>query len=155
MKKIIALLGILVFLSCKEEVVKKPNKLIEKSVMVNIMYDLSLLEAIKYQAQEVLDSNQIAPKQYIYKKYKIDSLQFAKSSVYYAANYEEYKNMFDQVSKRLDKEKARVDALIKAEEKKKRKTKKKEKDAAVKVTPIPTKSISDSLEINQRRRLSK
>ena len=45
--------------------------------------------------------------------------------------------------------------LIKAEEKKKRKAKKKEKDAAVKVTPIPTKSTSDSLEINQRRRLSK
>ena len=82
-------------------------------------------------------------------------MQFAKSSVYYAANYEEYKTMFDQVSKRLDNEKARVDALIKAEDKKKRKLKKKEKDAAVKVKPIPTKSISDSLEINQRRRLSK
>ena len=144
MKKIIALLGILVFLSCKDEVVKKPNKLIEKSVMVNIMYDLSLLEAIKYQAPEVLDSNQIAPKQYIYKKYKVDSLQFAQSNVYYASDYEEYKNMFEQMTKRLDQKKLAVEALIKAEKKKKKEAKK-AKSALNKKT--------DSLELNRRKKL--
>src|SRR3970282_2916898 len=91
MKKIISLLAIIsVLVSCKEEVVKKPDRLIEKEAMVNIMYDLSLLEAIKYQNPTSLDTFKINPKKYIYKKYKIDSLQFAKSNTYYGSNYEEY-----------------------------------------------------------------
>lgn len=143
MKKIVVLVVLLVFVSCKEEVVKKPNRLIEKDVMVNIMYDLSLLEAIKYQSPAILDSNKISPKQYIYKKYKVDSLQFAQSNVYYASDYEEYKNMFEQMTKRLDQKKLAVEALIKAEKKKKKEAKK-------------AKSLNkktDSLELNRRKKL--
>ena len=69
MKKSISLVAILTLLGCKEDLVKKPDTLIEKSKMMNIMYDLALLEAIKYQSPTVLDSNQIRPKQFIYKKY--------------------------------------------------------------------------------------
>ena len=144
MKKIVVLVVFLVFVSCKEEVVKKPNRLIEKDVMVNIMYDLSLLEAIKYQSPAILDSNKISPKQYIYKKYKVDSLQFAQSNVYYASDYEEYKNMFEQMTKRLDQKKLAVEALIKAEKKKKKEAKK-AKSALNKKT--------DSLELNRRKKL--
>jgi hypothetical protein len=82
------------------------------------MYDLSLLEAVKYQNPAVLDSNQIRPKQFIYKKYKIDSLQLAKNNVYYASDYKNYKIMFDEVVKRIEKDKKKVSALLKAEEKK-------------------------------------
>jgi hypothetical protein len=144
MKKIVVLVVLLVFVSCKEEVVKKPNRLIEKDVMVNIMYDLSLLEAIKYQSPTTLDSNKISPKQYIYKKYKVDSLQFAQSNVYYASDYEEYKNMFEQMTKRLDQKKLAVEAFIKAEKKKKKEAKK-AKSALNKKT--------DSLELNRRKKL--
>ena len=120
MKKILSfLLIITVFLSCKEEVVKKPDRLIEKGKMVNIMYDLALLEAIKYQNPTSLTTNKINPPNYIYKKYKIDSLQFAKSNVYYASNYTEYKGMFDQVIKRIDSRKVVVDSLVKVENKNK------------------------------------
>ena len=87
MKKIIILLAIiLVFISCKDEAVKEPNRLIEKETMVNIMYDLSVLDGIKYQNPASLDSFKINPKKYIYNKYKIDSLQFAQSNIYYASN---------------------------------------------------------------------
>ncbi|WP_269685891.1 DUF4296 domain-containing protein [Flavobacterium lacustre] len=144
MKKIVVLVVLLVFVSCKEEVVKKPNRLIEKDVMVNIMYDLSLLEAIKYQSPAILDSNKISPKQYIYKKYKVDSLQFAQSNVYYASDYEEYKNMFEQMTKRLDQKKLAVEALIKAEKKKKKETKK---------AKSALKKKTDSLELNRRKKL--
>jgi rRNA maturation endonuclease Nob1 len=82
------------------------------------MYDLALLEAIKYQSPTVLDSNQIRPKQFIYKKYKIDSLQLAQNNVYYAADYKNYKIMFEAVVKRVTNEKKRVNALIKLEQKK-------------------------------------
>jgi hypothetical protein len=52
------------------------------------MYDLAVLEGIKYQ-NRLLDSNQINSATYIYKKYKIDSLQLAQSNVYYASDYVE------------------------------------------------------------------
>ena len=118
MKKRISLLAILTLLGCKDDLVKKPDVLIEKSKMMDIMYDLALLEAIKYQNPAVLDSNQIRPKQYIYKKYKIDSLQLAQNNVYYAADYKSYKIMFEEVVKRIANEKKRANAAVKLEQKK-------------------------------------
>ena len=120
MKKGISLLAILALLGCKEDLVKKPEHLIEKSKMMDIMYDLALLEAVKYQNPAILDSNQIRPKQFIYKKYKIDSLQFAQNNIYYAADYKNYKIMFESVVKRIANEKKRVNSVIKLEEKQKK-----------------------------------
>ncbi|MFE3869785.1 DUF4296 domain-containing protein [Flavobacterium sp. ZS1P70] len=138
MKKIIILLAIvIVFVSCKDEVVKKPNRLIEKETMINIMYDLSVLDGIKYQNPASLDSFKINPNKYIYKKYKVDSLQFAQSNIYYASNYEEYSAIVDEINTRLVATKAGVTTLIKAEAKKKKPIKK----------PILSKSkVIDSLE---------
>jgi hypothetical protein len=118
MKKRISLVAILTLLGCKDDLVKKPDVIIEKSKMMDIMYDLALLEAIKYQNPAVLDSNQIRPKQYIYKKYKIDSLQLAQNNVYYAADYKSYKVMFEEVVKRIANEKKRANATVKLEQKK-------------------------------------
>jgi hypothetical protein len=121
MKKIILILALLTLLiSCKDEVVKKPERLIEKDVMIDIMYDLAVLEAIKYQNPVSLDTFKINPRDFIYKKYKIDSLQFAKSNVYYASDYEDYKLMFEQITKRLDASKKSADSLVNLEKKKKK-----------------------------------
>ena len=121
MRKIITFLGVIALLvSCKQEVIDKPEQLIERDVMVDIMYDLSILEAMKYQNPTTLDTFKINPREYILKKYKIDSLQFAKNNVYYAADYKGYKLMFEKVTKRLDDNKKRVDSLINFEKKKKK-----------------------------------
>lgn len=121
MKKIILILAVLaLFISCKEEVVQKPERLIEKDVMIDVMYDLAVLEAIKYQNPVSLDTFKINPRDFIYKKYKIDSLQFAKSNVYYASDYEDYKLMFEQITKRLDASKKSADSLVNLEKKKKK-----------------------------------
>ena len=136
MKKSISLVVILAILGCKEDLVKKPDTLIEKSKMIDIMYDMALLEAVKYQNPAVLDSNQIRPKQFIYKKYKIDSLQLAQNNVYYAADYKSYKIMFDEVVKRVIKEKKRAVAIDKIKQKNnKKRIAKKNKDsiAALKI----------------------
>lgn len=119
MRKIIALLTIVIlFLSCKDEVVDKPEHLIDEDVMVDIMYDLTVLEALRNQNPASLDSFKINSRDYIFKKYKIDSAQFAKSNVYYASDYTEYKDMFDQISKRLKANTKSVDSLIKLKKKK-------------------------------------
>jgi hypothetical protein len=51
--------------------------------------------------------------QYIYKKYKIDSIQFVQNNKYYASNIEEYKKMFERVKSRLEKENKKVGASMK------------------------------------------
>jgi hypothetical protein len=120
MKKALSFLAILLlFLSCKEELVEKPDRLIEKDKMVDIMYDLAVLQGIKYQNPTSLVTYNINPSQYIFKKYKIDSLQFAKSNVYYASNYEVYKDIFDGIIKRIDGQKKVLDSVVKIETNKK------------------------------------
>lgn len=120
MKKIIFILTILIVLAgCKEQLVEKPDDLIAREDMVNIMYDLSLLEAVKYQNITALEVYKTDPSDYVYDKYNIDSSQFVQSNKYYASKFEEYKNMFDQVGARLEENKARIDTLISVENKKK------------------------------------
>lgn len=159
MKKILPILIVLSILaSCKKEVVKTPENLIEKEKMVNIMYDLSLLEAIKIHNPSSLDTFRINSNQYIYKKYKIDSAQFAQNNIYYAADYKEYKKMYEQVKSRLDKNVIAVETLIKNKKKKdllqenaKNKLKvKKEADSSKKVQLKTTKEADSTKKIKER-----
>ena len=131
MRKIITFIAILlVLVSCKEEVVRKPKRLIEQDVMVNILYDLTILEAIRNQNPASLDSLKINARDYIFKKYKIDSVQFAKSNIYYAADYEGYKSMFEQITKHLDASTKSAEDLI-AKQKKRKVVKKLQKKAKI------------------------
>lgn len=116
--KLIFLAILAVFVSCKEEIINKPKKLIEKDKMLDIMYDLSILEAIKYQHLTSAEDYNINPTAYILKKYKVDSVQFARSNSYYATDFKEYKKMYKAVNDRLDNDKLSIDALIAAENKK-------------------------------------
>ena len=105
----LALLIGLVFLTagCGKEVVEKPDNLIGEDKMVDIMYDLSVLEAIKSQRPLILENNHVNPSTYIYKKHGIDSLQFAKSNQYYATDLTNYKKLYEQVSKKLKDKKGK------------------------------------------------
>ncbi|MGL3000815.1 DUF4296 domain-containing protein [Flavobacterium sp. RSSB_23] len=120
MKKGILFFALLVsFVGCrKEETVKTPKKLIDKAVMVNVFYDLALLEASKYQMMSKTEYQKISPKEFIFKKYKIDSAQFSQSNIYYASSIEEYKAMFEQVQKRLQANSDKMDTIIKRKQEK-------------------------------------
>ena len=131
MRKIILFLAIAIaFVSCKEEIVPKPERLIAQDVMVDIMYDLTILEAIKNQNPASLDTFKINSRAYIFKKYRIDSIQYAKSNIYYASDYNEYKSMFEQITKRLEVKTQSVESFIK-KQKKKKSVKKVEQKASV------------------------
>lgn len=121
---VVIVLVLCLSVSCKKELVKQPAKLIEKDKMIDIMYDLSLIEAMKYQHPVSVDSVETSPTAFILKKYKIDSLQFSQSNRYYAADYENYKSMFDEVGKRLAVNQRAVDSILKIEEKNAAKEKK-------------------------------
>lgn len=102
-KSIVMSLLLLSFISCNDNNVDKPKNLIERDKMVNILYDISLLESIKSQNINGGISNKNA-NEYLYKKYKIDSTQLAQSNRYYAADLEEYKKMFEEVKMRLEEQ---------------------------------------------------
>ena len=136
MKKGILFFALLVsFVGCrKEETVKAPKKLIDKAVMVNVFYDLALLEASKYQMMSKTEYQKISPKEFIFKKYKIDSAQFSQSNIYYASSIEEYKAMFEQAQKQIQNNSDKKDTIIKQKQKKLKK-----------VTPVSPESRAEKL----------
>jgi hypothetical protein len=102
MKRRVVFLLLLSLMGCKDTV-EKPKNLIAKDKMIDILYDISLLEAIKSQNIQGGIKNKTA-NEYLYQKYQVDSLQVAQSNKYYAADVEEYKKMFEEVKKRLEEQ---------------------------------------------------
>jgi hypothetical protein len=113
MKKFIVLVcSVFLVISCKDTSVSKPIDLIEKDKMIDILLDVSLLEAIKNQNI----GGGLSSKEgynFLYKKYKIDSIQFVKSNKYYASDIEEYKKMFEKVKERLTKHTNNIEGKMK------------------------------------------
>lgn len=90
------------FISCQKKMIDKPDNLIKEEQMVNIIYDLAILEAAR--TQPTLQSRasvNINPTEFVYSKYKVDSIQFAKSDQYYAADIDVYKRIYDNVNERI------------------------------------------------------
>lgn len=116
MKKCFLLLVLLSMASCQKKAIEEPANLIPRDKMKQIIYDLSLLQAMRGVNQAALDSNGINPATYVYKKYKVDSLQFAKSDQYYAVeNIKHYEKMYAEISEAIVKEKTRIDSELKKE----------------------------------------
>ena len=114
--KLSAIIAAFLFLSCSSDV-QKPDNLIPEDAMVEIFYDLAVMDAIKSHNPLSLETYGVQPDQYIYKKYGVDSLQFASSNKYYAADIKKYKSMYVKVNDRLKTEKAQVDEVLKKESK--------------------------------------
>ena len=112
MKKYFVFGLIVLFFGCKMKSIEKPSNLIDKDKMIDILYDISLLEAIKTQNINGGISAKMG-NDYIYKKYKIDSVQFVKSNKYYASDIEDYKKMFVKIKERLNAETSKIDATMK------------------------------------------
>jgi len=114
MKKIVfSFVVFLMLMSCKEIVVEVPEKLIKEEKMIDIFYDLSLLEAMLNYNPSLMSRNNINPYTYVYEKYGIDSLQFVTNNKYYASNIKKYDKMYEKVQLRMEQTKADYDTLMK------------------------------------------
>lgn len=102
MKQLIYLLCIVTAISCSKNPVKKPERLLEEEVMVDIIYDVSLLQAIEGAYPNKLIEQNIKPNQFIFEKYQIDSVTYKENQLYYAADSRVYKRIYKKVSERLD-----------------------------------------------------
>lgn len=102
LKKLTIIL-VIFMISCQNNGVKKPDNLIEKNQMVEILYDVSLLEAIKSQGINGGVSN-AEINRFIKEKYGVDSTQFVQNNRYYAADVVAYKKMFEKIKSRVEQE---------------------------------------------------
>lgn len=95
-------LGLLFLAACRKDIMDKPENLIPRKKMVDIMYDMAVLSATKSVQQDILIENNIFPETYLYEKYQIDSLQLVESKVYYASRPDVYLKIFKEVEGRLN-----------------------------------------------------
>jgi hypothetical protein len=134
---------------------KKPDNLISKDKMSEVLYDLYIINAAKGVNKKVLKANGFMPETYVLTKHNIDSTQFADSNMYYAFDIDVYEAIVDKVKARLEKEKLEFVELEKAEGKVAKfkrdsinKLRIKNRDTTVKQKKKILNKISDSTVIN-------
>lgn len=97
----------------------KPDKLIAEDRMVDIFYDLSLIEASKRLGNHDVDVKELDLNTFIYEKYDIDSTQLVQNTTYYSDNIPKFKSVFARVENRLKVLKKELDSLRSKENRKK------------------------------------
>ncbi len=121
MKKIIAIIFVFfMVICCKNPAIEPPINLISEEKMVQILYDLAVLDAIRAINNSSLETRGLNSPVCIYKKYNIDSLQFAKNNKFYASDISNYAKIYEKVNLLLETKKAEIDTLMKQKTKKKK-----------------------------------
>ena len=119
MKTILLVAITFFFMSCENKAMKKPSNLISEDQMVDILYDMMLLNSAKGINKQLLEKTIQNPEQYIYNIYNIDSLQFVESNAYYTYKSDTYKAIYEKIEIKLTAQKKEFEAL--ADEKKRAK----------------------------------
>lgn len=150
-KSVLLVLCLLVIACDASDKPKKPDNLITKDKMVEVLYDLYIINAAKGVNKKLLESNGFIPETYVLTKHKIDSMQFVESNRYYAFDPDMYEAMIDDLKARLEKQKVEVEKLEKIEDelaKVKRdsinKIKRKVKDSTRKLPKNVVKKVLDT-----------
>ena len=104
MKQSITIILILIFIiSCTSNTIyKKPDSLIPKDQMVDLMVDMQLALAAKT-VKNKDGKRKIEYMHLVYEKYGIDSTRFSESNYYYTTNIDDYNKILKKVKNRLDK----------------------------------------------------
>ena len=92
----------LLLISCGEELIHKPDNLVPKDKMVDIIQEMAIINAAKSTNSDVLQKNDIDPTGFILRKYDVDSLQFVESDRYYVSKPAEYQDIYEIVKNRLE-----------------------------------------------------
>ena len=138
MKQLVTIFLSLILVSCHGiDRPEKPENLISKSKMVEVIVDITLFTSAKGMNKYELQQQGVLPESYIYNKHNIDSLQFALSNEYYSYDIEKYEAIYESVHDSL----LSLKALYKKIEDKERQNAK-EKDSIRKL------KLRDSVRVN-------
>ena len=114
MKKTLVIIGFLLLSCDTNSSITKPDVFLSSEKMENILYDLTLLKAIKtsYNDQE---GKALFNDAYIFRKYNIDSTILAQNQLYYAQSPKESMVIYKRIEQRLKKAKDSINGLLRQE----------------------------------------
>ncbi len=120
MKKIWSLVFIaLFFCGCQNvERPQKPKNLISKEKMAQIISEAYLANAARSVNNRLIIEKGLKLDSLIYQKFNVDSLQFAQSNTYYAAQVNDYLEILTNVEQHLINTEKALDSLYKVQRKK-------------------------------------
>lgn len=102
MRKYIYFLLVVFLASCTSNTIyKEPENLIPKDTMVNLLVDMYIASSARSYKSKFLKKDENYT-YLVYKKYKIDSLRFQESNIYYTSKVESYDLLLKKVKDRLD-----------------------------------------------------
>ncbi len=103
---------ILSILGCQNvERPEKPKNLISKEKMVDVLTEAYLANAARSVNNQAIIDKGIKVDSLIFKKFEVDSVQFAKSNDYYAADINLYLDIFQKVEARLVAMEKKLDSI--------------------------------------------
>lgn len=114
MKKATLFLGLIILvLSCTSNTIyKKPDDLIQKDLMIELIGQMQIANAAR-STKNLNDERSIEYMALVYRKYGIDSARFARSNFYYSTKIDEYKKMMQSVKLDLEQLKNFQDSIVK------------------------------------------
>ena len=98
----ILFLGLFLINCTSNTIIKKPDNLISKDEMVNILTDLFLANGGK-NIKNINSKRNVNYYPLVYEKYHIDSTQLKESNFYYTSKIDEYDKILKRVDDRLKK----------------------------------------------------
>tara|TARA_B100000614_G_scaffold250816_1_gene261516 strand:+ start:663 stop:1088 length:426 start_codon:yes stop_codon:yes gene_type:complete len=113
MKNYIMISLILLLFNCQmNDKYTDQSDIISEKKMIDIIYDMALINVSKGINKRILENNGMKPQSYILKKYKIDSMLFVRSNNFYSKDLDKYLNIYDQVLKKLEKNRQLINDSI-------------------------------------------
>ena len=113
MKHLFFLVGIFFLVSCSNNPTPKPDNLLDEEVMVDIIFDISILQSADGAYTYKLAEANIEIDQYLFDKYKIDSTTYSQNQRYYASDPKKYKKIYKKVIEKLEQEQIKNEELLK------------------------------------------
>ena len=115
MKIKLLLMYMILFLSCKSDLVKKPNDLIDSKTMELIMQDIMLMKTISRNYKNNIQEKNWLGDKYIYEKFDVDSSQLTNSLDYYAKSPKIYLEIYNNILLKMETSMDSIDVLAKEE----------------------------------------
>ena len=100
-RTIYLILIFILILGCQDKVhYEKPEGLLKKEEMIEILYDMHLAVGTSNIQNVHFEKNRNYTS-LVYEKYGIDSTRFLEANVYYTAHIQEYEEIFEEVERRI------------------------------------------------------
>ena len=109
MRKLIFLFGLSVLFSCTSNtILEEPEDLIPKDTMSLVIQEMFIASTAKFFNNKNLQKN-INYMPFVYERFKIDSVRFQRSNLYYMSKIDDYQKILNDVKASLEEQKRKFD----------------------------------------------